>query len=102
MTARYYLISLFLFCRVMAAQAESFRWWPEQTLPEGLVTVETADMQLVTEPCGNAVSSLNMGAEHMMVQSLAGLAAQAVNEGRGDELVYQSGIFRLGTYPYLW
>jgi len=69
-------------------QAESVRWWPEQAMPKGLVTVETAEMQPVTEPCGKTVSSLNMGAEHMMAQSLAGLAAQAVNEGRGDELVY--------------
>lgn len=68
--------------------AESFRWWPEQVRPRGLATVETAEMHPVVEPCGKAVSSLNMGAEHMMVQSLAGLAAQAVNEGRGDELVY--------------
>jgi len=72
----------------MAAGAESLRWWPEQTMPKGLVTVETSEMQLVTEPCGKAVPSLNMGPEHMMVQSLAGLAAQAVNDGHGDELIY--------------
>ncbi len=87
MTGRRLIISIFLFCGVMA-RAESFRWWPEQTMPEGLVTVETADMQPVTEPCGKAVASLNMGQEHMLMQSLAGLAAQAVNEGRGDELIY--------------
>jgi hypothetical protein len=57
-------------------------------MPKGLITVETAEMNPVVEPCGKAVSSLNMGPEHMMVQSLAGLAAQAVNEGRGDELIY--------------
>lgn len=57
-------------------------------MPKGLITVSTRDMRPVAEPCGKTVKSINMGAEHMMVQSLAGLAAQAVNEGRGDELVY--------------
>ncbi len=74
--------------QLVFADAGSFRWWPEQAVPKGLVTVETGAMQPVIEPCGKTVSTLNMGQEHMLVQSLAGLAAQAVNEGRGDELVY--------------
>lgn len=64
------------------------RWWPSQKLPKGLVTVSTRDMKPVVEPNGQTVKCINMGAEHMMVQSLAGLAAQGVNEGRFDELVY--------------
>ncbi|QHI69930.1 GxGYxYP domain-containing protein [Tichowtungia aerotolerans] len=75
-------------CLSASAFAESSRWWPEQAMPKGLVTVETSDMKPVMEPCGKSVTSLNMGPEHMMVQSLAGLAAQAVNDGRGDEMVY--------------
>ena len=35
-----------------------------------------------------AVSSARRAAYQMMVQSVAGLAAKAVNEGRGDELVW--------------
>lgn len=72
----------------MAAGADSLRWWPEQEMPQGLVTIETAEMAPVTEPNGRKGSTLNLGAGHMMGQSLAGLAAQAVNEGRGDELIY--------------
>jgi len=77
-----------VFLCAMAAGAESLRWWPEQEMPKGLVTVETSEMKPVTEPCGKTVPSLNLGPEHMMAESLAGLAAQAVNEGRGDELIY--------------
>src|ERR1700704_759058 len=45
-------------------------WWPTQVLPKALVRTTTQN-----------------GFE-MMVQSVAGLAAKAVNDGRGDEMVW--------------
>lgn len=46
------------------------RWWPTQAMPKALVR------------------TTNQSGFEMMVQSVAGLAAKAVNEGRGDELVW--------------
>jgi hypothetical protein len=52
-------------------------WWPPQTLPKALVrATQRSD------------SPVQQTALAMMVQSVAGLAAQAVNEGRGDEMVW--------------
>jgi hypothetical protein len=59
-----------------AGQSED-RWWPVQTLPEAVV--RTANQQEFPAP---------RVALQMMVQSVAGLAAKAVNEGRGDEMVW--------------
>ncbi len=61
---------------VFAGQTEG-RWWPVQALPKTLV--RTTNQQEFPEP---------RAALQMMVQSVAGLAAQAVNEGRGDEMVW--------------
>src|SRR5947207_1673408 len=61
---------------VRAAPGED-RWWPKQTLPEAMV--RTTNQQEF--PAARF-------AVEMMVQSVAGLAAKAVNEGRGDELVW--------------
>jgi hypothetical protein len=61
---------------VLAGQNED-RWWPVQTLPK--VVVRTSNQQEFPAP---------RAALQMMVQSVAGLAAQAVNERRGDELVW--------------
>jgi hypothetical protein len=60
-----------------APAAEESRWWPVQALPQAVV--RTVPWQRFGPP-GKA--------HQMMVQSVAGLAAQAVNEGRGDELVW--------------
>ena len=62
----------------MAGEAES-RWWPVQALPNALV--QTTRQHDFPEP---------RAALQMMVQSVAGLAAHAVNEGRGDEMVWVS------------
>src|SRR4051812_30093871 len=67
-------LSLAIFARV--ARGED-RWWPKQTLPEAIV--RTTNQQ--ESPAARV-------ALEMMVQSVAGLAARAVNEGRGDELVW--------------
>src|SRR6185503_10277466 len=55
-----------------AAGAEEARWFGKQALPKAIVRAK-------------AEGSVPMG---MMVQSVGGLAAKAVNEGRGDELVW--------------
>ncbi len=52
--------------------ADEDRWWPEQLVPKSIVrTREHGDP-----------------AYKMLVQSVAGLAAKAVNQGQGDEMVW--------------
>jgi hypothetical protein len=53
------------------------RWWPVQIMPKTLVRTE------VTEPVPERRAGLEM-----MVQSMAGLAAKAVNERRGDTMIW--------------
>lgn len=57
-----------------AGQGEE-RWWPVQGVPKAVVRTQRE----VPQP---------RAAFEMMVQSVAGLAAKAVNEGRADELVW--------------
>jgi hypothetical protein len=52
------------------------RWWPVQALPKALVRLEQNDFPPPR------------GSYEMMAQSVAGLAAKAVNEGRSDEMVW--------------
>jgi hypothetical protein len=59
-----------------SAAADEDRWWPEQALPKALVRVQENEFP---EP---------HAAQAMVAQSMAGLAAKAVNEGRGDEMVW--------------
>ncbi len=65
------LLSWLIALTIRAAPDED-RWWPVQAVPE--TCVRTAN------PPGPALQ--------MLVQSVAGLAAKAVNEGRGGELVW--------------
>ena len=60
----------------------AWAWWPAQTLPKGLVQ---APVKLYEHDHGGALSKR---AQSMLVASLAGLAAQGVNENRFDELVW--------------
>ena len=61
-----------------AAEADpDARWWPVQARPAGLV--RTGPPRVVPEP---------QAAFQMLAQSVAGLAAKSVNEGRGDEMVW--------------
>ena len=54
-------------------------WWPTQVVPRGLVsTTRQADWS----------SHEDEGPLRMLVQSVSGLAAKAVNAGTGDELVW--------------
>lgn len=61
----------------MAVEAEANRWWPIQAVPKALV--RSTDYHGLPAP---------RGANQMLLQSVAGLAALAVNEGRGDEMVW--------------
>ena len=57
------------------AAADANRWWPVQAMPKVLVRLQK-DLPAPRAPC------------EMMAQSVAGLAAKAVNEGRADEMVW--------------
>jgi hypothetical protein len=63
-------------CAADATSDSEARWWPVQVMPKALVRLEQKDF-----------SSAPASSE-MLAQSVAGLAAKAVNEGRGDELVW--------------
>src|SRR5262245_46600749 len=56
---------------------DQFGWWPTQAMPKAIVR---ASVQ-------NELPARRASCE-MMVQSLAGLAAKAVNDHRGDEMVW--------------
>jgi hypothetical protein len=71
------LVMALLIAVPVLAGEEDDRWWPTQAFPKAVV--RTTNQQQFTEP---------RVALQMMVQSVAGLAAKAVNEGRGDELVW--------------
>lgn len=72
-----------LSCRETTA-TESTRLWPLQTTPAGLVSIDSLSFQKDE----SNKKPINLSDDAFLAQSLAGLAAQAVNEGRGDELVY--------------
>lgn len=68
--------AIFLLATFSAGAAENEeRWWPVQVLPKAVVR------------SAREFPGPRAGLD-MMVQSVAGLAAGAVNEGRGDELVW--------------
>ena len=53
------------------------RWWPVQAVPKALV--RTTNQSQFPSP---------RASHEMLAQSVAGLAAKAVNKGRGDEMVW--------------
>src|ERR1039458_2316666 len=57
------------------AAGDENRWWPVQTMPKGLVRLQN-DLPAPRASCDT------------MAQSVAGLAAKAVNESRADEMVW--------------
>ncbi len=81
-------------------QKQPVRWWPEQAVPAKVVmSTNHEKFEPVTEPSGHTNSGA-FGATHIMTQSLAGLAAKAVNRGTCDEMVWiQPGHSSLGLNP---
>lgn len=80
------LLSWMIIMAVVTVNADEWRLWPEQKRPTGLVTYLTH-----YHPFGDHAGSESMmraEADVMLVQSIAGLAARAVNDGRLDEVVY--------------
>src|ERR1019366_7795196 len=71
------LLAVCLSTAVAQAAPREDRWWPVQKLPGAIVRASTPP----ASPSSNA-------ALQMLVQSVAGLTAKAVNEGRGDEMVW--------------
>ena len=71
------IIAFTMSAALVTAAADEGRWWPVQTMPKALVRME--------DP--NTFSSNRVSYE-MIAQSVAGLAAKAVNEGRADEMVW--------------
>jgi hypothetical protein len=67
-----------------ASATERTRLWPRQEMPAGLVTISS--LGFTQHPDDRR--PINDGDDHMLAQSLSGLAAQAVNERRGDELLF--------------
>jgi len=63
------------------------RWWPVQKAPRGVVKTDFVLFKPLKSANGKQLSP-GLGPEHMMAESVAGLAAQAVNEGRLDEMVW--------------
>jgi hypothetical protein len=57
------------------AAADENRWWPVQAMPKALVRLQN-DLPAPRASCD------------MMAQSVTGLAAKSVNEGRDDEMVW--------------
>ena len=77
----YFRVSTICFALVFSpilfpARADENRWWPVQAMPKALIRLQNDQFP---EP---------RAASEMMAQSVAGLAAKAVNEGRGDEMVW--------------
>src|ERR1051325_3428808 len=66
---------LVVMCVCASVRAQEARWFGTQATSRGIVRAKVE---------GDV-------ARGMMVQSVAGLAAKAVNEGRGDEMVWVSG-----------
>lgn len=83
------LIGLAILSTAAFGSDDWWSWWPAQAPAKGLVQVPREKFSRTARE-----------AENVMVQSLAGLAAQAVNEGRSDELVW-NGLADSESYQ-LW
>lgn len=68
--------------------AESARWWPVQKAPKAIVRTQNHEkLERVTSPNGKFTEG-GFSATHILLQSISGLAAKGVNEGRCDEMVW--------------
>ena len=71
------LLLSFLIAAPGVADQKEDRWWPVQSLPKAVVRTQNQQDFPTPRP-----------ALQMMVQSVAGLAAKAVNKRQGDEMVW--------------
>lgn len=78
--------------------SEDHRVWPTQRAPRAVMRTTNMDtFERVRSPQGCLWSNPHQGPTHVLAQSLAGLAAKAVNENRHDELVWID--LSSGSYP---
>lgn len=75
---------------VHAAHPAASRWWPVQRPPRVLIPTTPLETFGSGDAADTSLPSGGLSAEHMLVQSAAGLAARAVNESRSDEMVWIS------------
>lgn len=74
---------------VATVHATDTRWWPEQKTPKTILVVDSGQFsKLGAAHAGKIPEEPSRSPYHMLAESLSGLAAQAVNEGRGDELIW--------------
>ena len=76
------LVSVPIYVKAESDSLTDWAWWPAQVLPKGLTEVPQSLYER-----GPDVGA-DRKAQTVLIESLAGLAAQAVNENRGDELVW--------------
>jgi len=68
--------------------ASETRWWPEQKMPKTLAVIDSGEFAKLATAHGGMAGDGSRSPYHMLAASLAGLAAQAVNEGHGSEMVW--------------
>ncbi len=68
-------------------ETPDYRWWPVQKIPAGVARTHFDLFENTVTAEGKTIPG-TLGPDHMLAQSLAGLAALAVNEERFDELVW--------------
>lgn len=79
----------FVFIALASTQASDTRWWPEQKTPKTLLIIDSGQFsKLGAAHAGRIPEESSRSPYHMLAESLSGLAAQAVNEGQGDELIW--------------
>lgn len=82
------LATLVLTCGSIAAEDGEARWWPKQKPPRAVVRA-TIHVEIESSDQAPYYSgAIDSGPVHMLVESLSGLAAKAVNERRNDEMVW--------------
>jgi len=74
-------------CYAKQRKVES-RWWPEQKAPRGVVKSLPHNRFEPSDSPNGKTNRGEYGANFMMIQSLAGLAARAVNEDKCDEMIW--------------
>ncbi|ARN55768.1 GxGYxYP domain-containing protein [Sedimentisphaera salicampi] len=85
-TAFVNLLILFTCGLVFADKAVDNRWWPVQKAPKKILKTSLAEASPTYPEAENYI--IKYSPVHMMLQSLSGLTAKAVNEGSFDEMVW--------------